>query len=239
MAILNSITVGKGRKSLGNVTLQTLGGVVVAKQKIVRNTSKSAKQQAQRSEFKRIMNVLRKFASLARVAYSRVKTKSAFSLFVQPLYAAADLVGSALLTTATPASLAKAYLAAGKDMLISMGNKVFSSVVTGHVPDEPTMTWVEFGLAGSVPGAVPFSVGDDVIVEYYNCDNAKGEVEYSKFTSQVASERPSDNLVGKVWIVNGLLYVRVGSISDDDFPIVIINNERIGLHASTYYGAFA
>lgn len=69
MAILNSITIGKGRKSLGNVTLQTLGGVTIAKQKIMRNASNTILQAEQRATFKAVLNSLRSFAPVARLAY--------------------------------------------------------------------------------------------------------------------------------------------------------------------------
>lgn len=52
MAIIRSLVIGKGRKSLGEVTLKTVNGVTIASQKIVSNKSNTYSQQFQRSFFR-------------------------------------------------------------------------------------------------------------------------------------------------------------------------------------------
>lgn len=230
MAILNSITIGKGRKSLGNVTLQTLGGVTVAKQKITKNTSNTSKQKRQRSEFSRIMNVLRKFAPLARAAYSRVKTQSAFSRFAKMLYVPASEQARADLPTADPMTLVQAIVTGGDDAIMVDGSKVFSAVTKQQ-------NYTMFSLATELPGAKPFDVGDVVPVDVVACVNAKGKLTTSHFNIEVTegtidtSDLPVLNLTG------GVLTLVLDPFAATGYPVISINNERIGLHAQTYLGS--
>lgn len=89
MAFTNSITIGKGTKSIGNVTLANVGGRIVAKQKITSNSSNTAKQASQRAKFKLAMSYLRQMAYFSRLCFRRSGTYSAFSKFCHSWYDAA------------------------------------------------------------------------------------------------------------------------------------------------------
>lgn len=234
MAILNSITIGKGRKSLGNVTLQTLGGVVVAKQKIMHNKSKSVKQQTQRKHFKAVMNQLRKFAPLARAAYARVKTQSAYARWAKSFYPAAAALTPAQLLTANPASMAKDRIAAGEEFMIADGKKVFSAAIEAQGPEQEEL--IIFDLTSELPGSVPFGVGDTIPVESVCYDSAQEALVRYSAEVIVGSQPPVAANQIDVWIEEGVLKVRAKGILNAgelvQYPVFSINNERIGLPAS-------
>lgn len=228
MAILNSITIGKGRKSLGNVTLQTLGGVVVAKQKIMRNKSNTMKQAKQRGEFKRIMNVLRKFAPLARAAYSRVKTQSAFSRFAKMLYEPASGVTPASLASKTPFELIQAIVNAGGDAPMVEGAKVFSSV-------DVHAEYSDFVLSAQFPGQVPRTVGENVPVDIQICASASGQISTTTLSLPLTDAQIVDDTTSALSIFGGVLTLRLANLlTGADYPIISINNERIGMRAADY-----
>lgn len=54
MAIVNSLAIGKSRKSAGNLTYKTVRGRTIASQRITENKSNSAKQQVQRDLFRNV-----------------------------------------------------------------------------------------------------------------------------------------------------------------------------------------
>lgn len=230
MAILNSITIGKGRKSLGNVTLQTLGGVVVAKQKIMRNTSKSQKQQAQRKHFKQVMNQLRKFAPLARAAYSRVKTQSAYARWAKSFYPAAAALTPATLLTSTPISMTEDRVDAGEDFMLSDGKKVFSA------SSQVGTSGIDLELSSQLPGSVPFGVGDTIPVEMTYYDGEENTMQSFSDSVVVGSQPAAGEHSIDVWISGEILYTRVANVFSDGelikYPVISINNERIGLPAN-------
>ena len=234
MAILNSITIGKGRKSLGNVTLQTLGGVVVAKQKIMRNTSKTQKQQAQRKHFKEVMNQLRKFAGVARAAYPRVKTQSAYARWAKSFYPTAAGLSRAELGISTPVSLTLARIDAGDDFMISEGKKVFSGAAVAEAGTENEQ--IVFELTAGLPGAVPFSVGDTIPVEVQAWVPEISGMQTLAKQVTVGSAPGAVTEQAAVWLAGGVLYFRlIGAWSEGAlqiYPVISINNERIGLPAS-------
>lgn len=228
MAILNSITIGKGKKSLGNVTLQTLGGVTVAKQKIMHNKSNTMKQAKQRGEFKRIMSVLRKFAPLARAAYSRVKTQSAFSRFAKVLYVPASNLTPASLPDVTPLDLFVAIVQAGGDAAMVEGSKVFSAVQVGG-------NFVDFTLSTQFPGQVQKSVGDSVPVDVLICDNTAGTLTSQHFDFVLSDQQFTQEQTSGITIYGGVITLRLSGLDcAGDMPIISINNERIGLRAADY-----
>lgn len=60
MAVINSLAIGSGVKSAGNITYRRSRGRTIASQRITKNKSNTAAQQAQRGKFK----VMTQFASL-------------------------------------------------------------------------------------------------------------------------------------------------------------------------------
>ena len=75
MAIISSISLGKVRKSLGNVTLQHYYGKTVAKQKILRNPSyvPTTAQTKQRDRMKFAFQLMNTFDGLADLLFVRSK----------------------------------------------------------------------------------------------------------------------------------------------------------------------
>lgn len=232
MAILNSITIGKGKKSLGNVTLQTLGGVTIAKQKIMTNKSNTMQQSRQRREFKRIMAELRKFAPLAKIAKSRVKTSSAFSRLLKPMYVGAASLQTSALPTATPATIIKAALTYGVSCMLADGSKVFGGVSVS------SNGRVDLALYSAFPGTKPVEVGDNVEVKIYYCSNAEGAVNVVVFDLPLGDATPQDPDDNALWLQNGILTLRTNDIDAGSYPVIYINGERIGLDAEMYYNAF-
>lgn len=88
MAIIHSITIGKGRKSLGNVTLQNYYGKTVAKQKIVANPNyvPTAAQLKQRRYFTPMAHLAGAYNPLIRQTYVRSKNGSAYNNFYKTNY---------------------------------------------------------------------------------------------------------------------------------------------------------
>lgn len=88
MAIINSITVGKGRKSLGNVTLQHYYGKTVAKQKILANKNyvPTAAQLSQRDYFKPAAMIAGAYNPLIKKTFTRTKSGSSFNNFIKLNY---------------------------------------------------------------------------------------------------------------------------------------------------------
>lgn len=82
MAVINSLAIGAGVKSAGNITYRRTRGRTIASQRITENKSNTAAQQAQRGKFK----VMTQFAALMSayidMAYSKTKYGSARNQFV-------------------------------------------------------------------------------------------------------------------------------------------------------------
>ena len=82
MAVINSLAIGAGVKSSGNITYRRTRGRTIASQRITENKSNTAAQQAQRGKFK----VMTQFAALMSayidMAYSKTKYGSARNQFI-------------------------------------------------------------------------------------------------------------------------------------------------------------
>lgn len=82
MAVINSLAIGAGVKSAGNITYRRTRGRTIASQRITENKSNTAAQQAQRGKFK----VMTQFAALMSayidMAYSKTKYGSARNQFI-------------------------------------------------------------------------------------------------------------------------------------------------------------
>lgn len=82
MAVINSLAIGAGVKSAGNITYRRTRGRTIASQRITENKSNTAAQQAQRGKFK----VMTQFAALMSayidMAYSKTRYGSARNQFI-------------------------------------------------------------------------------------------------------------------------------------------------------------
>lgn len=85
MAIINSITIGKGKGSLGNVTLRYVGGDTIGSQKILKKGSGGTlKQVSIRARWGNIVNLYQAFAGALDKCFEEVKRprQSDFNLFL-------------------------------------------------------------------------------------------------------------------------------------------------------------
>lgn len=236
MAILNSITIGKGRKSLGNVTLQTLGGVTIAKQKIMRNASNTILQAEQRATFKSVLNSLRSFAPVARLAYSRRGTASAFSRFVKTFYPVA-------LREGVPSAFTYDKLLVGASspnnpVNISEGSKVFSGVRVAPASGDATPAWIEFILRTDMPGAKEVAIGEQVYVKRCLISGVGGSINEETNYVDLTEGKPENVIDTALYYDGGSLVYRTPYFTQTQIPVIFINNERIGLPFEMYRSAF-
>lgn len=84
MAIINSVFTGKSRKSIGNVTTQSYGGRVIAREKPVNvRNPKTLSQQAQRGKMANIVSAWRnQFVKLKKFFRTGAAYQSAYNVFV-------------------------------------------------------------------------------------------------------------------------------------------------------------
>ena len=84
MAIINSVFTGKSRNSIGNVTTQTYGGRVIAREKPVNvRNPKTLSQQAQRGKMANIVSAWRnQFVALKKFFRTGAAYQSAYNVFV-------------------------------------------------------------------------------------------------------------------------------------------------------------
>lgn len=85
MAIINSITIGKGKGSLGNVTLRYLGGDTIGSQKVLKKGSGGTlKQVSIRARWGNIVNLFQAFEGALDKCFEEVKRprQSDFNLFL-------------------------------------------------------------------------------------------------------------------------------------------------------------
>ena len=87
MAIINSVTIGAGQRSIGNVTLQHYRGRTIAKKKITANPARiaSSLQLQQRDLFKYGSNVCQQVRMLAKQGYNKTKYGSEYNAFMKQI----------------------------------------------------------------------------------------------------------------------------------------------------------
>src|SRR5574344_561061 len=85
MAIINSVTIGAGKRSIGNVTLQHYRGRTIAKKKITANPARiaSSLQVKQRDLFKYASNVCQQVRMLTKQGYNKTKYGSEYNAFMK------------------------------------------------------------------------------------------------------------------------------------------------------------
>lgn len=83
MAIINSVAVGRGRKSVGEFTYRLVRGRTVAARRVLTNASKSLRQVTQRSAFKVVSQFVSIFAPIIDAAYVKSRYGSARNYFMK------------------------------------------------------------------------------------------------------------------------------------------------------------
>lgn len=95
MAIVNSLAIGKSRKSAGNLTYKTIRGRTIASQRITENKSNTLKQAAQRNSFSMASQAIALCRTYVDYAYEKSKYGSARNEFMKtnPRFNLGGLVG--------------------------------------------------------------------------------------------------------------------------------------------------
>ena len=83
MAIINSVAVGRGRKSVGEFTYRLVRGRTVAARRVLTNSSKSVRQVSQRGAFKVVSQFISVFAPIIDAAYVKSRYGSARNAFMK------------------------------------------------------------------------------------------------------------------------------------------------------------
>lgn len=83
MAVINSLAIGSGVKSAGNITYRRTRGRTIASQRITKNKSNTAAQQAQRGKFKVMTQFASLIASYIGLAYDKTKYGSQRNNFIK------------------------------------------------------------------------------------------------------------------------------------------------------------
>lgn len=96
MAIVNGILVPKARKSAGNLTFRTVGGVTIFSEKVTKNPSSSGLQVKQRSNFKKVQEFAPLVAAIGRITQKRDKNRSTYNVLYKALYGGILNAGLAL-----------------------------------------------------------------------------------------------------------------------------------------------
>ena len=89
MAIVRSVVMGRARKSIGQVTMTTIGGVCVGRQKVGENKSNTNAQRQWRYNFSNAMKTAAWLVPLANDAYSRKGLKTSWAKMCKYLMACA------------------------------------------------------------------------------------------------------------------------------------------------------
>lgn len=83
MAIINSVAIGRGRKSVGEITYRLVRGRTVAARRVFTNTSKTARQVNQRTWFKAVSQFISIFSSVVNAAYVKSRYGSSRNAFMK------------------------------------------------------------------------------------------------------------------------------------------------------------
>lgn len=83
MAIVNSLAIGKSRKSAGNLTYKTVRGRTIASQRITENRSNTIAQSAQRSKFSMASQAIALVAPYIDYCYEKSKYGSSRNAFMK------------------------------------------------------------------------------------------------------------------------------------------------------------
>lgn len=187
MAKYNSISIGSGRGSLGNVTLARYKDKKVAKQKIDPQPSRkwTEEQLNQQQAFKVLGSFLRKMTLILRLGYKgQDKKMSIFPLAMKHNFEMGAVTGSGALTSLnwTNIQLSKGYM--------SIPSDTTATAATGH---KVTVSWNDEAVYPDE------SVEDTIVVVIYNA--TKKTMKYKvaarqdeTFTLTYPAEWASDSL---------------------------------------------
>lgn len=172
MAIINSITIGKGKKSLGNVTLQHYYNKTVAKQKILANPAyvPSTLQKTQRTRFRIPGIIAAGYNPAIKSAFSRTQYGSSFNNFVKQNYkqivnafASEESMYNNVLPDAGQLGMTVVNMDTINQQLISLASTPSTSLV---YPTAPQSLYVSYGRSAVAHFNPVFSssTSDDLVL---------------------------------------------------------------------------
>lgn len=85
MAIINSVVVGRGKKSVGEVTLAYQRGRTIARRRVFENKSRTSLQTVQRDKFKTIVKLTSPYKSFFAAGFERSQYGSSFNSFISKI----------------------------------------------------------------------------------------------------------------------------------------------------------
>ena len=146
MAIVNSLAIGKSRKSAGNLTYKTVRGRTIASQRITENKSNTVRQAEQRNKFSLVSQAIALCKSYVDLAYEKSKYGSARNEFMKsnPDFSLGGLVGEikeGLVTLADGflLSIEKSGTTPRAINFVSKGS--LNAIVTGSQSTVPSFTF--------------------------------------------------------------------------------------------------
>lgn len=239
MAIINSVVIGRGRKSIGQTTMTTISGICIGRQRILTNRSNTPAQARWRERFRAAMTSSTWLVPLANAAYDKKKLQTPWSRLVTNLmWAAQDF--SYDFSAADAGNIAYTSMQAQGDFPMVDGDVKVSNAQYLHVSDKDLLLLT---INSNVYGTLGISEGDSVKVDvswfmkanYQQRDGydspitsgghpmAVGIYDYDNYFV-VALQMP---------LVAGQSTAAVYLKST--WPVLRLNGKRIGLRAWTYF----
>lgn len=241
MAVVNSVVVGKGRASVGQVTLYHRGWKTIMRQRVRTNSSNSARQAAQRAVFKRVADLQVPLRTLAQSAYRSILTESYWSRLQRYTFKGIAAMGEQA-GAARFGALADAALGSGGNFPMSDGRCKFASITPIRDNDKPFLQCISYSRFPK--GVMPLE-GErvEVEVELYQSAVSSPTISLSVPLTKgaivpVAGVYHFQNWWG-VMIELPAMEVELTreNILKYQWPVIRVQGERIGYDARTYFGA--
>lgn len=240
MAIIRSVVMGRARKSVGQVTLTTIGGVCVGRQRIGENKSNTPAQRTWRQSFAMAMQSASWLVPLASDAYKRKGLKSAWSQLCRYLMAVAE---AADYEFARPAGQIAFRISEGYgNFPMSVGKLRVSNAQYLNVA-EHNLLLLTFNY--NIYEALGISSGDSVNINadwymselYYHNDRYDSPITYHGHPTTVGVYDNDFNFV----VALEMPLLSATSTADHYlkgmWPVIRINGQRINLRSSEYFSS--
>lgn len=239
MAIIHSVVIGRGRKSLGQVTLKTMGGVCIGSQRILRNSSNTERQQLIRRRWRDTMSTAGWMAPLAAAAYSRKGADTAWSRLLHwVLYSRRDFQYD--YSAARAGAVGFETLTAYGDFPLSDGKVKISTAQYLLVTNTPLML---FTIQKNLQTLLNIEEGDSVEVDVQWFMSA-ARTDHDIY-SVVPTSGGHPMAVGiydyETYFVVALQMPAIETTSTEEnhlksaWPVLRLNGQRFGMRALTYF----
>lgn len=223
MAIINSITIGKGKGSLGNVTLRYVGGDTIGSQKVLKKGSGGTlKQVSIRARWGNIVNLFQAFEGALDKCFEEVKRprQSDFNLFLSrnikksSVYLTADQVrqGGAVVFGAQISEGSLPAISHGQ----GTGDVILSDIAVGSMSISASTTLRAFTSA-ILGNNVGWQVGDQLsIFRLTQTVNSETQVPYvtvEKFEVTLNNSAEADDEIIRDYFPSDVLIVDNGKLA--------------------------